>query len=101
MVSVLSRARRAFELRGAGITFDDAAQKYLEAAAKCGTLYLVANEPDARDASEYRDKTREIRAENNLPKWVPLIFVEVTVTDARISRPNCAWSGRSASVTAS
>ncbi len=82
VVSVLSRARRAFELRGAGITFDDAAQKYLEAAAKCGTLYLVANEPDARDASEYRDKTREIRAENNLPKWVPLIFVEVTVTDA-------------------
>ncbi len=82
VVSVLSRAGRAFELRGVGISLDDAAQEYISAAAKCGTLYLVANEPDARDATEYRDKTREIRAENNLPKWAPLIFVEVTVADA-------------------
>ncbi|WP_285600966.1 amino acid transporter [Kineosporia sp. NBRC 101731] len=82
VVSVFSRAGRAFQLRGAGITFDAAARKYIEAAAKCGTLYLVANEPDARDATEYRDKAREIRAENNLPKWAPLVFVEVTVTDA-------------------
>jgi hypothetical protein len=82
VVSLLSRAGRAFQLRGAGITFDTTAEEFIEAAAKCGTLYLIPNEPDARDATEYRDKAREIRAENNLPKWAPLIFVEVTVSDA-------------------
>ena len=82
VVSILSRAGRAFQLRGAGISFDPAAEEYLQAAAKCGTLYLIPNEPDARDATEYRDKAREIRAENNLPKWAPLIFVEITVNDA-------------------
>jgi hypothetical protein len=82
VVSILSRAGRAFQLRGAGISFDAAAEEFIEAAAKCGTLYLIPNEPDDRDGNEYRDKTREIRAENNLPKWAPLIFVEITVSDA-------------------
>jgi hypothetical protein len=42
----------------------------------------VANEPQERDADEYRDKVQEIRRDNDLPRWAPLIFVEVTVTDA-------------------
>jgi hypothetical protein len=82
VVSLVSRAGRAFQLRGAGITFDAAADEYLNGAAKCGTLRLVANEPGARDAEEYRDKTREVRLDNDLPKWAPLIFIEVTVIDA-------------------
>jgi hypothetical protein len=81
-VSLVSRAGRAFQLRGAGITFDAAADDFLNGAAKCGTVRLVANEPDARDADEYRDKTREVRQDNDLPKWAPLIFIEVTVIDA-------------------
>lgn len=82
LVSMLSRARRALELRGAGLTFDDAARDYLLAAAKCGTLRIVANEPDSRDGPEYRDKAREIRHDNDIPAWAPLVFIEVTVTDA-------------------
>jgi hypothetical protein len=82
VVSLLSRAGRAFQLRGVGITFDARADEFLAGAAKCGTLRLVANEPGARDAEEYRDKTREIRQDNDVPKWAPLIFVEVTVIDA-------------------
>jgi hypothetical protein len=82
VVSFLSRTRRAFELRSAGITFDEAAQDYIGGAAKCGTLRFVANEPDARDADEYRDKVQELRHDNDVPKWAPLIFVEVTVSDA-------------------
>jgi hypothetical protein len=81
-VSLVSRAGRAFQLRGAGITFDAAADDFLNGAAKCGTVRLVANEPDARDADEYRDKTREVRQDNDLPQWAPLIFIEVTVIDA-------------------
>jgi len=82
VVSLISRAGRAFELRGAGISFDDASIEYLNAAAKCGTLYLVANEPGPRDAVEYRDKAVEVREINHVPKWAPLIFIEVTVDDA-------------------
>ena len=82
VISIISRVGRAFELRGAGISLDAAAEEYLAAAAKCGTLRLVANEPDARDANEYRDKVVEVRKDNDVPKWAPLIFVEVTVIDA-------------------
>jgi hypothetical protein len=82
VVSIVSRAGRVFQLRGVGITFDSAADDFLNGAAKCGTLRLVANEPDARDAVEYRDKAREVRFDNDVPKWAPLIFIEVTVIDA-------------------
>jgi hypothetical protein len=82
IVSFISRAGRAFQLRGAGITFDSAAENFLAGAAKCGTLRVAANEPGARDAVEYRDKAHEIREDNDLPKWAPLIFIEVTVIDA-------------------
>jgi hypothetical protein len=81
-VSVVSRVGRVFELRGAGITFDETADEYLAAAAKCGTLRLVAHEADERTAEEYRNKVRQVREDNNVPKWAPLIFIEVTVIDA-------------------
>jgi hypothetical protein len=82
VISIISRAGRVLELRGAGISFDAAADEYLRAAAKCGTLRLVAHETDERDAIEYRDKVRQVREDNNVPKWAPLIFIEVTVIDA-------------------
>ncbi|MFI7586522.1 amino acid transporter [Spongisporangium articulatum] len=82
VVSFASRVRRAFELRATSISFDERAREYVEAAAKCGTLRIVANEPGARDAREYREKTLEVRHDNDVPKWAPLVFLEVTVTDA-------------------
>jgi len=81
-VSLVSRIGRAFQLRAAAITFDGNALHYLEGAAKCGTLRLVANDPNERDAAEYRDKVREVRRDNDVPGWAPLIFLEVTVDDA-------------------
>jgi hypothetical protein len=81
-VSVLSRARRALELRGSGISFDAAADSYLAGAARCGTLHIVAHEPGERDGVEYRDKVNQVRADNFLPRWAPVIFLEVTVSDA-------------------
>jgi hypothetical protein len=82
VVSFASRGRRAFELRGAGITFDRAAQQYLEGMARCGTLRLVAHDPSSRDANEYRDKVARVRHDNDIPKWAPIVVVEVTVVDA-------------------
>jgi hypothetical protein len=81
-VSFVSRGRRAFELRGAGITFDDAAEQFLAGAARCGTVRLVAHDPTDDGADAYRDKVVRIRRDNDIPKWAPLIFVEVLVTDA-------------------
>jgi len=82
VISIISRAGRVFQLRGVGISFDQAADEYLAGAAKCGTLRIIANEPGARDGIEYRDKAREIRVDNDIPKWAPLIFIEVAVIDA-------------------
>ncbi len=82
VVSFVSRAGRAFQLRGAGTTFDAAALAYVEGAARCGTLRFVAHEPVERTATEYRDKAARVRADNDIPRWAPLVFVEVTVADA-------------------
>ena len=82
IVSFASRGQRAFELRGAGITFDEPARQYLEGMSRCGTLRLIAHEPSLRDADEYRDKVTRVRRENDIPKWAPVVFVEVTVVDA-------------------
>ncbi|NHC15395.1 APC family permease [Motilibacter deserti] len=81
-VSIASRAGRAFELRATSVHFDAAATQYLREAAKSGALRIVANEPDERDAKEYREKVKEVRHDNDIPTWAPLVFVEVTVTDA-------------------
>jgi len=82
IVSFVSRAGRVFQLRGVGLTFDAAAEEFLSGAAKCGTVRLVAHEPDRRAAADYRDKAVQVRADNDLPRWAPLVFVEVEVVDA-------------------
>jgi hypothetical protein len=91
-VSFVSRASRSLQLRGAGISFDDAAGQFLAGAAKCGSLRLVAHEPDATTtgggpagttaAVAYRDKVTQVRQDNEIPRWVPIIFIEVHVIDA-------------------
>ena len=43
-------------------------------------IRLVANEPDELDHVEYREKLRQIQADNDLPDD-DMIFVEVTLTD--------------------
>jgi hypothetical protein len=82
VVSLVSRGRRAFELRGAGISFDETAQQYLAGLARCGTLRFVAHDPSDRNADDYRDKVVQVRRDNDLPKWAPLVFIEVVVVDA-------------------
>jgi hypothetical protein len=82
LVSLVSRSRRAFELRSSGVVLDATAQDYVLGAARCGTVWLVAHEPGAGDAREYRAKAAEARKDHGVPGWAPLLFLEVTVTDA-------------------
>jgi hypothetical protein len=79
LVSFASRVLRSFELRAGTVEFDETAQRFL--AETPGALRFVANEPDSRDAQEYRDKEAEVRSTVTLPPTEPLIFLEVTVTD--------------------
>ncbi|MEU6104161.1 amino acid transporter [Streptomyces flaveolus] len=80
LVSFLSRLARAFELRVTDVALDETAERFVRDIAS-RKIRFIANEPDNRDATEYRDKTEQIRADNEIPSHEDFVFVEVTVTD--------------------
>ncbi|MER5896775.1 amino acid transporter [Streptomyces sp. NPDC001876] len=80
LVSLLSRLGRAFELRVTHVELDETAERFVQDISR-RTARFIANEPDNRDAAEYRDKIEQIRADNDLPTSEDFVFVEVTVTD--------------------
>ena len=80
LVSFLSRLTRAFELRVTDVLLDDLAQRFIRDCARRG-IRLIANEPGNRDDTEYREKSRQIRQDHNLPLEDDVVFVEVTVRD--------------------
>jgi hypothetical protein len=82
IVSLVSRATRSLELRVERVEFDAAAQRILDKAVRSGHVRIIANEPDARDEHEYREKEKEAREDNHIPHDSALIFLEVTITDA-------------------
>jgi hypothetical protein len=89
IVSFVSRSVRAFELRVTDIRMDATARRFV-AEAGCvghdgepgGDLRLVANEPDSGDEAEYRDKEAQVRRDAHVPAGDPLLYVEVSITDA-------------------
>ncbi|MFC9231641.1 amino acid transporter [Streptomyces decoyicus] len=80
LVSFLSRLARAFELRVTSVVLDEKAERFIRDTAH-RKIRFIANEPDQRDLSEYRDKLQQIRTDNDLPVDDDFIFVEVTVGD--------------------
>ncbi|MGY0056229.1 amino acid transporter [Streptomyces sp. LZ34] len=80
-VSLLSRLARAFELRVTDVDLDPMAERFVRDTAT-RRMRFIANEPDSRDAAEYRDKIQQIRADNDIPVEEDFVFVEVTVRDA-------------------
>ncbi|GAA2758629.1 hypothetical protein [Actinopolymorpha rutila] len=80
VVSFLSRFARAFELRVTDVVLDETAQRFVRDRAR-RRVRLIANEPDARDPAEYRDKIRQMREDHDLPDTDDLIFAEVVVGD--------------------
>ena len=82
IVSIASRVRRSFEVRATSVVFDDTALQFLREAEDFGDVHLVANEPDRRDAEEYRLKARDERRDSNIPGKASIIFLEVRKTDS-------------------
>ncbi|MCX4512188.1 amino acid transporter [Streptomyces sp. NBC_01619] len=80
LLSLASRLARAFELRVTGMTLDPMAERFVRDVSN-RTARFIANEPGPRDIAEYRDKIRQIRADNDIPAEDDLVFVEVTVVD--------------------
>jgi len=80
VVSFFSRVVRAFELRVTAVHLDETAE-WLIREAGLGPLRIVANEPDAGDGAEYRDKTAEELAHHHIPDPDRIVFLEVTITD--------------------
>jgi hypothetical protein len=80
--SLVSRASRSLELRVEQVEFDAMAKRILDKAVRSGEIRIIANEPDARDEEEYREKEREAREDHNIPHNSALIFLEVTIGDA-------------------
>ncbi|MCL2729659.1 MAG: amino acid transporter, partial [Actinomycetia bacterium] len=81
LISLLSRLARAFELRVTGVEMDGMAARFVRDMAS-RRIRFIANEPDNRDAAEYRDKAQQIRSDNDLLPEDDVVFVEVTVRDA-------------------
>ncbi|MCX5559709.1 amino acid transporter [Streptomyces sp. NBC_00038] len=81
LVSLLSRLARAFELRVTHVTLDTMAERFVRDIASRRARF-IANEPDNRDITEYREKIEQIRADNDVPSQEDFVFVEVTVLDA-------------------
>ncbi|MFJ5806459.1 amino acid transporter [Streptomyces sp. NBC_01426] len=80
-LSLLSRLARVFELRVTDVELDDMAERFIRDTAN-RTIRFIANEPDNRDRTEYREKVEQIRADNDIPQGDDVMFVEVTVLDA-------------------
>ncbi|WP_371573795.1 amino acid transporter [Streptomyces sp. NBC_01314] len=80
LVSLLSRLARAFELRVTSVRLDDMAERFVRDISH-RKIRFIANEPDHRDLTEYREKIEQIRHDNDVPTAEDFVFVEVTVTD--------------------
>ncbi|MBO0868303.1 MAG: APC family permease [Micromonosporaceae bacterium] len=104
LTSLLSRALRATELRVTGVQLDPLARRLVNEAMVTGValdghldgqrgpppdappervceVHLISNEPNERDAAEYRHKEAEERINHRLPASDPVLFLEVAIGD--------------------
>ncbi|NUS42188.1 MAG: amino acid transporter [Mycobacteriaceae bacterium] len=87
VVSILSRIKRAFELRAIVVHFDEDAGRIIDDAAATGLIRVVAHDIETyevayRRPEVYRDKEAAQRLESHIPAGDPIIFLEVLVRDA-------------------
>ncbi len=80
--SLVSRVFRSTELRVSEVVLDSTAERLLTEAAGAGSLRIIANHPDERDAREYLLKLREQREDHQIPFGSHVLFLEVTISDA-------------------
>jgi hypothetical protein len=92
-MSLISRVFRATELRVSEVVLDETAEEFLREAAASGGLRIIANHPDERDTREYLVKLREQRADHHIPGGSPVLFLEVSISDASEFAPTLEVQG--------
>jgi hypothetical protein len=84
-VSALSRILRTTELRIEGVTLDETAQLFIrEAIAQSHNhgVRIIANKRQTGEWTEYALKEDRQRLDSHIPASLPILFLEVDVTDA-------------------
>jgi hypothetical protein len=81
LASLISRVFRSTELRVTQVDVDETAQRFIDEVSH-GDIRIIANQPDERNAREYLLKEREQREDNHIPVGDPVLFLEVTISDA-------------------
>ena len=81
ITSLISRVSRTTELRVRRVELDETAQAIINEASR-GTIRIIANRRDQGDANEYRMKEAEKREANHIPTREPVVFFEVSPSDA-------------------
>lgn len=81
VVSLVSRTMRSTELRVTEVAADETACRFIEEASR-GTIRIIANHPDDRSEREYLLKEAEERESSHIPPGDPVLFLEVSVSDA-------------------
>jgi len=82
-ISIISRVRRAFQLRSRTVSFDDEAHTYLtfDAIDEHGVA-IIAHEPHGQGRKEYDAKNKDERRFSNIPRNRHTLFLEVEVSDS-------------------
>jgi hypothetical protein len=80
--SLISRVLRSTELRIQRVIPDEHAAQFIDQASAAGQIRIIANRPGQRDVAEYAAKLREARDTHQLKPWEPVLFLEVTPSDA-------------------
>lgn len=81
VVSLTSRIGRSFELRATRVSLDPAAAEFMRGYTG-RDIQLVAHDPDRTGEQTLGFKERQQRNDNHIPAEDPVIFLEVTLSDA-------------------
>jgi hypothetical protein len=81
ITSLVSRVLRSTELRVDEINMDEAALRFIQEE-RDRTIRLIANRRNNGDEAEYYEKEKEVREDNHIPAADPVLFLEITVSDA-------------------
>jgi hypothetical protein len=82
VASFVSRAMRSTEVRIDKVVLDEAAQEFISSLNYGGEIRVVANRRETGDMTEYRFKEHEKRVDNHIPSTDPIVFYEVSTSDA-------------------
>lgn len=96
LISLLSRIMRTTELRVESVSLDEEAQRFINEAISESHNHgprIIANKRGEGDALEYAEKEDRQRLDSHIPASLPIMFLEVDVSDASDFSGNVAVQG--------